>query len=166
MAIYELLIRGNPDGSLAGAHQVDWIAEDRQGPPKALDPTAISALLGESFPTLADDLIAARERIAELEAQIASGAQSPRPPEESRVTMFQAREALRRTPSPQGGTLLDRVNAYVEAHKDDQPTLGLAWEYATHVERRGAFVNALAAHLGFSDTDLDALFAAAADVDA
>lgn len=80
--------------------------------------------------------------------------------------MFQAREALRRSPSPNGGNLLDAVDAYVETRRDDQPTLALAWEYATEVERGGAFVHALAEVFGLDDVALDALFRLAATISA
>lgn len=90
--------------------------------------------------------------------------QTPRPPDV--VSMFQAREALRRSPSPGGGDLLDAVDAYIETRRLEQPTLALAWEYATEVERRGAFVSALAKAFGLDDPALDALFRLAATVTA
>lgn len=82
------------------------------------------------------------------------------------VTMFQAREALRRTPLSGGGTLLDAVNAYVEARRTEEPTLALAWEYATTVNRDGAFVSALASLFGLDSAALDELFRLAATIDA
>jgi len=82
------------------------------------------------------------------------------------VTMFQAREILRRTPAPGGVALLDAVNAFVDAQRLEQPTLALAWEYATQVERNGVFVTALASVFGLSDTALDDLFRLAAAIDA
>lgn len=80
------------------------------------------------------------------------------------VSMFQAREALRRSPAPLGGNLLNAVDAYVEAQRLDQPTLALAWEYATEVERDGLFVHALAEGLALDDAALDALFRLAATI--
>ncbi len=82
------------------------------------------------------------------------------------VTMFQAREQLRRTPAPSGGTLLDSVNAYVESRSGEEPTLALAWEYATEVHRAGAFVAALASVFSLSDEALDELFRQAATITA
>jgi hypothetical protein len=82
------------------------------------------------------------------------------------VTMFQAREALRRTQAIGGGSLLDAVNAYVEAKRDDEPTLALAWEYATEVKRDGAFVMALAGLFGLDAAALDNLFRHAASIKA
>lgn len=82
------------------------------------------------------------------------------------VTMFQAREALRRTPLSGGGTLLDTVNADVEAKREDEPTLALAWEYAASVHRNGAFVTALASRFGLDEVALDDLFRLAATIDA
>lgn len=93
------------------------------------------------------------------------------PPKESAATprvasMFQAREALRRTPAAGGGNLLDAVNAHIEAKREEQPTLALAWEYATEVERDGVFVNALAGDFGLDDATLDELFRHAATIHA
>lgn len=87
-------------------------------------------------------------------------------PAPASVSMFQAREALRRTPAPGAGNLLDAVNAYVEAQRAEQPTLALAWEYATQVERDGVFVMSLANVLGLSGTALDDLFRLAATIEA
>jgi len=82
------------------------------------------------------------------------------------VTMFQAREILRRTPAAAGGTLLDAVNDYVDAQRLAQPTLALAWEYATQVERKGAFVTTLAGVFDLNETVLDDLFRDAASINA
>ncbi|MGJ0510429.1 MAG: hypothetical protein ACR652_25565 [Methylocystis sp.] len=80
------------------------------------------------------------------------------------VSMFQAREALRRVPTPDGSCLLDAVNAYVDAHRSDQPTLALAWEYATEVTREGVFVEALAKTFDLDAAALDRLFRQAAAI--
>jgi hypothetical protein len=80
------------------------------------------------------------------------------------VSMFQAREALRRSPGPGGGNLLDAVETYIEEQRRNQPTLALAWEYATEVERNGLFVGALADVFSLDDAALDALFRLAATV--
>lgn len=82
------------------------------------------------------------------------------------VSMFQAREALRRTKSARGGNLLDEVNAFVESQRLDQPTLALAWEYGARVERRGGFVMALAETFNLDDAALDDLFRLAATIEA
>lgn len=74
------------------------------------------------------------------------------------VSMFQAREAMRRRPAGDGRSLLDAMDAYVDTHRLSQPTLALAWEYATKVERDGVLVQSLAAALGMDDASLDALF--------
>ena len=88
------------------------------------------------------------------------------PPTPRAVSMFQAREALRRTTAAIGGNLLDAVNAYVEAHQRDAPTLALAWEYATEVERDGKFVTALASVFELDAAAIDELFRLAATIDA
>jgi hypothetical protein len=93
-----------------------------------------------------------------------------RPPEDPgvppAVSMFQAREALRLTLSPQGGTLLDAIEAYVDSERTRQPTLALAWEYATQIERDSAFVCALASHFGLDGPALDRIFQLAATIGA
>ncbi len=80
--------------------------------------------------------------------------------------MFRAREQLRRTPAPSGGTLLDSVNAYVESRRSEEPTLALAWEYAGEVHRAGVFVAALASVFSLGEETLDALFREAATITA
>ncbi len=93
-----------------------------------------------------------------------------RPPDDpgapSAVSMFQAREALRRTPSPGGGTLLEAIDAYVQSQRIQQPTLALAWEYATRIERDSVFVTALASHSGLDGPAIDRIFQLAATIDA
>lgn len=78
--------------------------------------------------------------------------------------MFQAREAMRRRAAGDGRSLLDAVDSYVEAHRLSHPTLALAWEYATSVEREGALVQSLAAALGLDETALHELFRLAAGI--
>jgi hypothetical protein len=167
MAIYEILIRGNPDGAVAGAHQILWEG-DRPGLPRPLDPAAAGAALGSGVADLAAQLVAAKARIGELERELLETRldRAELPVALASVTMFQTREALRLTRGPNGGSLLAAVDAYVEAHRADNPTLALAWEYAPQVERRGAFVAALAAIFGLDDAALDTLFASAAAIHA
>lgn len=105
------------------------------------------------------------------------------PPVPESVTMFQAREALRRTPAPDSWslrppaflkptkardrmTMLEAVDAYVAAHEAANPSLTLAWEYAAEVSRHGAFVTAFAGEVGLDDAALDALFRVAAGIEA
>ncbi len=80
------------------------------------------------------------------------------------VSMFQAREALRRVPGRDGSSLLDAVNAFVDEHRADQPTLALAWEYATEVSRQGVFVEMLARIFNLDESALDGLFRLAATI--
>tara|TARA_R110000796_G_scaffold173868_1_gene290840 strand:- start:25932 stop:26489 length:558 start_codon:yes stop_codon:yes gene_type:complete len=61
MALEELLIRGNPDGTIRGAHAVDYV-EGRPGSPRALS--------AEDWPALAADVNALLSgRILELETE-------------------------------------------------------------------------------------------------
>lgn len=80
----------------------------------------------------------------------------PPPPVPAAVSMFQAREVLRRH------NLLDSVDAHVNGAAD--PTLSLAWEYAVEVHRNGAFVTSLAETYGLDDAALDDLFREAASI--
>ncbi len=102
---------------------------------------------------------------------IANGSPIPEPyveppaPVPERVSMFQAREAMRLTPYG-AGTLLDAVNAYVASNATANPRLVLAWEYATEIERHGVFVTSLAAQFGLDDVTLDGLFKLASGIKA
>ncbi len=89
----------------------------------------------------------------------------PPAPVPERVSMFQAREAMRLTPFG-AGTLLDAVNSYVAANATANPRLTLAWEYATDVERHGLFVTSLAAQFSLDDVTLDGLFRLASGIKA
>lgn len=80
----------------------------------------------------------------------------PPPPVPQSVSMFQAREALRRH------GLLSDVDGFVVA--SDDPTLALAWEYGTEVSRHGNFVTSLASNFNLDDAALDALFVEAASI--
>jgi hypothetical protein len=82
------------------------------------------------------------------------------------ISMFQAREALRNTPAPGGDNLLAAAQAVVDEARDAQPTLALAWEYATQIDRDGALVAALASRLGLDGPAIDDLFRRAGAVGA
>jgi hypothetical protein len=173
--LYEVLIRGGSDGSLKGASQTRMtvFAEgvERPEPPEPLDLAAVGKLLGGAFPGLANDLAAARARIDELEAEAAAlkavAAAAPAPaPSAGSVTAFQAREALRDLKGEDGGTLLDAVISYVEAHRADNPRLATAWDWVDPWERGSGFVAAFAKRFGLDDAAIDALFRAAAAIEA
>lgn len=79
--LYEILIRGKADGTIAGAHQVyaervidsetgDVLAE-KTGGAEPLNVTEVSAVLGEAFATLAADLVAERAKVAAAESELA-----------------------------------------------------------------------------------------------
>lgn len=83
--LYELLVRGGPDGGLAGAHQIfaervldadtGEVLSERQTPAQPLDPAHAGSVVGEHFATLASELAKARGEIERLEGELA--AQSP-----------------------------------------------------------------------------------------
>ncbi len=87
----------------------------------------------------------------------------PPAPVPDKVSMFQAREAMRLTPFG-AGTLLDAVNAYVMANATANPRLTLAWEYASDIERNGVFVTSLAAQFSLDAVTLDGLFKLASGI--
>lgn len=71
------------------------------------------------------------------------------------VTPLQARRALR------AAGLLATVNAWVGAQDEDTQD---AWEFASVIERNGPIVVGAGAALGLSETQIDALFIAAAQL--
>jgi hypothetical protein len=82
------------------------------------------------------------------------------------VTLFQGRTIMRQMPMPGGGTLFDAVDAYIETHKADNPTLYDAWNYSNGFDRHGAMIGSLGPQFNLTDQILDALFTAAAKVHA
>jgi hypothetical protein len=93
----------------------------------------------------------------------------PPPPVPDRVTNFQARAVMIATPAPGGGTLYDAVDAAIQAGKNASAAGRLAWsawEYANEVTRAGDLVAQLGAQLGLTEAQIDALFVAAAQIEA
>lgn len=80
------------------------------------------------------------------------------PPPTTQVTMRQARLALL------GAGLLDDVHAAIAAIADptQRKTAEIEWEYAQTVDRGSSFTQQLAAGLGLTAEQLDALFTQAA----
>jgi len=84
---------------------------------------------------------------------------APPPPIPSTVTRFQALAVLA------AGGYLDTIRTYINT-LDQNNVQRLAWENATDWERSSPTLNALAAMLGLTDTEVDDLFVAAAQVSA
>lgn len=84
---------------------------------------------------------------------------APPPPIPSTVTRFQALAVLA------AGGYLDTVRNYINT-LDQNNIQRLAWENATDWERTSPTLNALAAMLGLTDTEVDDLFVAASQVSA
>jgi len=83
----------------------------------------------------------------------------PPPPIPASVTRFQALAVLA------AGGYLPTIKTYIATLGEDDITR-LAWENATDWERTSPTLNALAAMLGLTDTEVDDLFVAAAQVSA
>ena len=83
-----------------------------------------------------------------------------KPPVPQSVTMRQARLALL------GIGLLDDVGAAIAAIPDpaQRKAAEIEWEYATVIERNSSLVTSLAAGLGLTAADIDALFEAASRI--
>jgi hypothetical protein len=85
---------------------------------------------------------------------------NPPPPVPATVSMAQARLALI------GAGLFSTIDAGLKALPEPQRTTALtAWEYAPTVSRTGALVTTLAGQFGLTETQLDALFTAAAAIE-
>jgi hypothetical protein len=78
-AVYEILIRGNPDGTIAGAHLVKWQSDgfDRNGAPRfstgvpePIDPAAVADLLGENVAAMAAQITALQAELAAIQAGV------------------------------------------------------------------------------------------------
>ncbi len=83
-----------------------------------------------------------------------------RPPVPQSVTVRQARLALLRA------GLLDAVDAAIAAIPDpvQRTAAQIEWEYATVIERNSPLVTSLAAGLGLTAADIEALFEAASRI--
>jgi hypothetical protein len=80
------------------------------------------------------------------------------------VTNFQARAVLMSLPGPGGvGTMFEAADAALRAQGG---TAWQAWEYANNLTRDGELVTTMAAGLGLSPEQVDALFIAASAVEA
>ncbi|MBX6376291.1 MAG: hypothetical protein IRZ13_18955 [Acetobacteraceae bacterium] len=78
------------------------------------------------------------------------------------VALWQAKAVMELTPHGDG-TLLDAVEALMA--QADVPTRAW-WQHGTEIERDHARTVGMAAQLGIAEADLDALFAAAAAIEA
>lgn len=82
-----------------------------------------------------------------------------KPPVPQQVTMRQARLALL------AAGLLDSVNVAIAAMPTPERSAAvIEWEYAQTVDRHSPFTQQLAAGLGLTDAQLDALFTTAASL--
>lgn len=72
------------------------------------------------------------------------------------ITLWKARAVLQRH------GLFNAADAYIDAHKADEPELYQAWNYGNFLTRSSNLVKGMQARLGISDEQVDAMFAEAA----
>jgi hypothetical protein len=126
--------------------------EDFEGPARWVD--------GRRVPARPEDLAQ-----AEIDAAMTLVGLVP-----SAVTNFQARAVLLQMPGPGDvGAMFDAIDAALLAGRDAGPegrVAWQAWEYANEITRGGVLVQQMAAAFGLDDAALDALFRAAAGIEA
>lgn len=164
--LYEILVRGRPDGSFA-AHQITAtiVAEgvERAGSPAPLDLAQVAVVLGAAFP----DVAAKAARIGELETQAAGHAAQVDAFNTQIATLDAEIDALRNPPTDpvlsctdlqfrlalnQIG-LREAVEAYVATASQDVRDW---WERATTIHANNPMLIATATALGKTQADIDA----------
>lgn len=171
---YELFARFNKDGTVAGA-SVRTISTVN-GRDYESDPSPLSGATDPAFVEFAEQFAASavterdeavaqvatltaaktalEARVAELEAQLASGVDENGVP--NSISPLQGRLALKRA------NLLDAVEAaIVQANGETQ----IWWEYATLWHRTHPLLNALATSLGLTSQQVDDLFIVAGAIE-
>ncbi|MCW2276398.1 hypothetical protein GJ654_18900 [Rhodoblastus acidophilus] len=193
MAIYEILIRGAVDGSLVGAHQIDWNEQGVPGLPRPLAVDAVGGVLGAAFATLATDyanlkakaddydaatveLAALKEKTADYDAVKAKAdaydaAQAAALATVSRRQFFQA-AALSGLITPDealsavaGVVVPASIAAAINTLPEDQRFAAqMAVVGSRDFERLNPFVSLLAVSMGKTSAEIDALFTLAASL--
>jgi hypothetical protein len=185
--LYEVLIRGKADGTIAGAHQVyaervvdsetgDVLAE-KTGGAEPLKVEDVGAVLGEAFATLAADLVAERAKVAAAESALAKAkadleaarAANPVSAPSQVISDRQfaqglaARNLITRAEAlsfVQTGVLPSLLAAYVDGITDEAARFDtkMLLTGAKEFSRNHALVESMGAALGFSSADLDAFW--------
>lgn len=164
--IERILTAFNPDGSVRGiaAYGPDGMA--RESTIEEIEAAFPVAGFAARAAALAAQIAALQEQVAAITAErdqviqvrdrlLAEAATAPMV-----VTMAQARVALK-----QAG-LFDQIDAFINALPEPpRITAMTAWEYSPTVSRQGALVNMLSGQFGFTEEQLDDLFAAAAAIE-
>lgn len=154
MAIYEVLIRGNRDGTLSGAHTIEWVPDGtnadgnprfRVGDPKPITEEALTTYVGSQYAAAAAQIIALIKERDDLALKLREQPFPQHPIETIRTAWLKAALA-------QIGKLAD-VNAAVT-----DPVFKALWDSATEIRRNDPDVIAVAAALAI---DLDDLWARA-----
>jgi len=165
--LYEIMVRGNPDGTLAGAHilrierlidaDTGVVLSERALPAEDLPLEGVAGVVSEATAGLASELAAERAKVTTLEAQLAQaradvGAAQAND-QAGAVTDIQIRLALDEM------ELLDAVESWVGSAPRQ---VRIWWERALYIARDNPMVEACRAALAASVEDMDRLFALAA----
>lgn len=184
----EVLVRFRRDGTIAGAHQVfndilvdtqsDDVLSESVGDAAALDPAAVSGVLGNSFTSAVAQIGSLEARVAELaqerEALLAGAAKSTR----GAVQVISDRQfyqglALRNFCTPAEaldavriGVLPKRLRDFVDAISDPQERWAaeMLLAGAKEFRRDHPFVPVIARWAGLDDGALDAFWAKCSDL--
>lgn len=123
--------------------------------------TAIFAQVNQGYRIFAD--------VANVLFTVAPAPLQPVSPVPISVTNFQARVALMQMSYSGGGTMFAHIDAVLFAAKDVDAlsaSTWQAWNFANNFERASATITRLGTLFGFSSTDLDNIFIAAAAIHA
>lgn len=176
--IYEILVRGAPDGVFAGAHQVSVervvdtdtgdVLSEQVLPARELDPAQVAGVLGAAFGDLAGQLTQARAELAQMKA---SGAPAPASSQPSAVIsdrQFFQGLALRGLCTPQealeavrAGVLPRTLRAFVDSigDADERWAAEMLMAGAKEFRRDHPFVDAVGAWAGLDAAALDHFWA-------
>ncbi|MDP2358028.1 MAG: hypothetical protein Q8M31_18455 [Beijerinckiaceae bacterium] len=166
--LYEVLIRGAADGSIAGAHQIhaERIVDTETGAvlaekimdAKPLALADVASLLAESFVTDAAVIAALQMQVATLtgeleEARASRDAAAPGGPKPGSVSNIQLRKAVNQV------GLRDAIEAHLKTAPHDLRDL---WDWSESISVDAPEIIAACAALGITDQQRTAIFEAAA----
>jgi hypothetical protein len=149
--LYELLIRGKSDGTIAGSHVVYFDESGRTGETRPIAPEdwpevaqAVNAALSAEIASLQAQL-AARPESEEVQTEASSGGVTPR---QFRLALL----GIGISPAAISAMLAGNESALIE------------WEFAQEVRRDHPLVESLRLALGKTSEEVDAVFSSAAAI--